>query len=148
MNNRLIKMIIDHICIAVKKLDEAISYWDRVFGYKQMTEVAENSLQKVKVVFLYKKDSLTIKLIEPFADNDAMMNFVKGGGGFHHVCFKCDNLDEQVREFTKEGLLTLSQPQPGEAFNGHNIAFMLAKYGLRIELIDTEEKAGLLPGLT
>ena len=34
-------------------------------------------------------------------------------------------------------------PQPGEAFNNHDIAFLLARYGLNIELIDTEEKAGI-----
>jgi methylmalonyl-CoA/ethylmalonyl-CoA epimerase len=47
-------------------------------------------------------------------------------------------------ELKGKGLLTLVPPQPGEAFNNHNIAFLLAKYGLNIELIDTEEKAGLL----
>ena len=41
-------------------------------------------------------------------------------------------------------MITLVQPQPGEAFNNHNIAFLLARYGLNIELIDTDEKAGLL----
>ena len=41
-------MKIDHICFAVKDLKEGISYWNEVFGYIQMTEVIENSLQKVK----------------------------------------------------------------------------------------------------
>lgn len=137
-------MKIDHICIAVKSLDEAIGYWNRVFGYRQMTEIVVNSLQKVKVTFLSRKDSLTIKLIEPLESNSSLMNFVTGGGGFHHICFKCDNVDKQMKEFASEGLLTLAPPQPGEAFNGHNIAFLLAKYGLRIELIDTDDKAGIL----
>jgi hypothetical protein len=38
----------------------------------------------------------------------------------------------------------LVPPQPGEAFNNHEIAFLLARYGLNIELIDTEERYGLL----
>ncbi len=40
-------MIIDHICFAVKNLDEGIAYWERVFGYRQMTSTVVNSLQKV-----------------------------------------------------------------------------------------------------
>ena len=51
-------MIIDHICFAVKNLHEGITYWEIVFGYKQMTNIVNNSLQKVKVVFLRKEESI------------------------------------------------------------------------------------------
>jgi len=137
-------MKVDHICFAVKDLAEGISYWESVFGYRQMTEVVGNTLQKVKVVFLSKEDSILVKLIEPAEDNQSLINFVSRGGGFHHLCFKCDDLEEQIEDLTGKGLLTLVSPQPGEAFNNHNIAFLLARYGLNIELIDTNEKAGLL----
>jgi methylmalonyl-CoA/ethylmalonyl-CoA epimerase len=137
-------MKIDHICFAVKNLDDGIAYWLKVFGYKQMTEIVENSLQKVKVVFLHKDDSITIKLIEPVENNQSLLNFVNRGGGFHHLCFKCSDINVKMNELKNDGLLTLVPPQPGEAFNNHNIAFLLAKYGLNIELIDTDEKAGML----
>jgi methylmalonyl-CoA/ethylmalonyl-CoA epimerase len=137
-------MTIDHICFAVKNLEEGISYWERVFGYRRKTAMVINSLQKVKVTFMSKEDSLTVKLIEPLEDNHSLVNFVSRGGGFHHVCFKCDNIDEGVEELKEKGLITLVPPQPGEAFNNHKIAFLLARYGLNLELIDTDEKAGLL----
>jgi methylmalonyl-CoA/ethylmalonyl-CoA epimerase len=137
-------MKIDHICFAVKNLPEGIAYWERVFGYRQMTEIVENSLQKVKVVFLKKDESQTIKLIEPVEGNQSLLNFVNRGGGFHHLCFKCSDIDEKIVELNNQGLLTLVPPQPGEAFNNNKIAFLLAKYGLNIELIDTDEKAGIL----
>jgi catechol 2,3-dioxygenase-like lactoylglutathione lyase family enzyme len=86
-------MKIDHICFAVKNIQDGIAYWERVFGYKQMTKVVENSLQKVKVTFLSKDDSLTIKLIEPVEGNLSLINFVNRGGGFHHVCFKCSDIN-------------------------------------------------------
>ncbi len=120
---------------------EGIAYWERVFGYKQMTGIVINSLQKVKVVFLKKKNSLTIKLIEPLEDNNSLINFVTRGGGFHHICFRCDNIDDGMKDLKNKGLITLVPPQPGEAFNNKNIAFLLAKYGINIELIDTDEKA-------
>jgi methylmalonyl-CoA/ethylmalonyl-CoA epimerase len=137
-------MKIDHICFAVKNLKDGIEYWDRVFGYTQMTKIVENSLQKVKVAFLCKEDSVTIKLIEPLESNQSLCNFVNRGGGFHHLCFKCSDMDKKIDELTGKGLIKLVSPQPGEAFNNHNIAFLLAKYGLNIELIDTDEKAGML----
>jgi methylmalonyl-CoA/ethylmalonyl-CoA epimerase len=134
-------MIIDHICFAVKDLQEGITYWEKVFGYHQMTAIVINSLQKVKVTFLNKEKSLTVKLIEPLDDNQSLLNFVMRGGGFHHICFKCDNMEAGLADLKAKGLITLVPPQPGEAFNNNKIAFFLAKYGLNIELIDTDEKA-------
>lgn len=109
-----------------------------------MTDIIENTLQKVKVTFLCREGSINVKLIEPVEGNQSLYNFVNRGGGFHHLCFRCDNIDEQIQRLSAEGLLTLVPPQPGEAFNNHQIAFLLARYGLNIELIDTDEKAGVL----
>jgi methylmalonyl-CoA/ethylmalonyl-CoA epimerase len=137
-------MKIDHICFAVKNIEEGIEYWEKVFDYRQMTRIVINSLQKVKVTFLQKKDSILIKLIEPLDDNQSLVNFVNRGGGFHHTCFMCDSIDDQLADLKKKGLITLVPPQPGEAFNNHNIAFLLGRYGMNIELIDTDEKSDLL----
>ena len=137
-------MKIDHICFAVKNLQDGIDYWERVFGYKQMTKIVENLRQKVKVTLLKKDDSITIKLIEPVESNQSLLNFVNKGGGFHHVCFKCSDIEGKIDELKNKGLILLVPPQEGEAFNNNKIAFLLARYGLNIELIDTDEKAGML----
>ena len=134
----------DHICFAVKNLGEGIAYWENVFGYRQMTEMVQNSLQKVKVVFLCKEESVLVKLIEPEENNQSLINFVNRGGGFHHLCFRVEDMGEQLSDLKEKGLLMLVSPQPGEAFNNHDIAFLLARYGINIELIDTDEKAALL----
>ena len=137
-------MKIDHICFAVKDIAEGITYWEDTFGYRQMTEVVINSLQKVKVAFLSKEDSVLVKLIEPLEDNVSLVNFVNRGGGFHHLCFRTEDMEGQLKDLKAKGLLTLVPPQPGEAFNNHDIAFLLARYGLNIELIDTDEKARII----
>jgi len=41
-----------------------------------------------------------------------------------------------------KGALFVAPPQPGEAFNNHDVAFFLAKSNLNVELIDTTEKVG------
>ena len=137
-------MVIDHICFAVKDIAEGISYWEKVFGYRQMTGIVVNSLQKVRVVFLEKEGSLVIKLIEPLKDNRTLLNFVTRGGGFHHLCFRCGDMEASLKDMKDKGLLTLVPPQPGEAFNNHDIAFLWAKYGINVELIDTDEKAEII----
>ena len=134
-------MVIDHICFAVRDLESAIPQWTRAFDYKQLTEIVTNTRQQVKVVFLSKEESVTIKLIEPLEENESVMNFVKRGGGFHHLCFRCANMDQQIGELNEKGLITLVAPQPGEAFENEKIAFMLTRFGVNIELIDTDKKA-------
>ncbi len=136
-------MVIDHICFAVKNLEEGISYWQNTFGYNQMTEIITNTRQKVKVVFLTKADSILIKLIEPVDGNGSLTNFVNRGGGFHHLCFRCADLNDEIDRLSSRGMIKLVAPQPGEAFNNHNIAFLLGRYNMNVELIDTGEKAGL-----
>jgi methylmalonyl-CoA/ethylmalonyl-CoA epimerase len=44
-------------------------------------------------------------------------------------------------ELQDKGLISLVPPQPGEAFENERIAFMLTRFGINVELIDTEKKA-------
>jgi methylmalonyl-CoA/ethylmalonyl-CoA epimerase len=134
-------MIIDHICFAVKDIETAITQWTGAFEYEQMTEIVTNTRQQVKVVFLNREQSVTIKLIEPLPENESVMNFVKKGGGFHHLCFKCEDMEQQIKELNDRGLITLVAPQPGEAFENEKIAFLLTRFGVNVELIDTDKKA-------
>ncbi len=134
-------MIIDHIGIVVESIKTGIAHWEKIFGYRQMTEIVNNYRQKVNVTFLKKEGSLTIKLIEPAGETSPIYRFAKQGGGLHHICFKCGNLDSEIKRLKEMGLHILASPQPGEAFDNENIAFIYAKQGLNIELIDTDKKA-------
>jgi methylmalonyl-CoA/ethylmalonyl-CoA epimerase len=104
--------VIDHIGVVVQRLEDGIAQWMDLFGYSQLTEPVINTRQKVRVVFMTKMDSCLIKLVEP--------------------------VDERFKDM---GLRVLSEPQPGEAFDDQQIAFVYAQQGLNIELIDTEKKA-------
>jgi methylmalonyl-CoA/ethylmalonyl-CoA epimerase len=134
-------MHIDHIGIVVKSLEQGIALWESIFGYKQMTHPVTNTRQKVKVVFLEKEHSLQIKLIEPLDESSPVYRVAKRGGGLHHLCFKCECIDDDIKYLKEKGLRVLSEPQPGEAFDNEKIAFLFANQGLNIELIDTRKRA-------
>lgn len=135
-------MIIDHIGIVVPNLEEGIKQWTNLFGYTQKSETVLNSIQKLHVVFLAKADSLTVKLISPASDDSPIKGFALRGGGLHHLCFICDKLEVHVPILQEKGARLIVPPQPGEAFNNHNIAFLLTPNNLNVELIDTTEKIG------
>lgn len=134
-------MVIDHIGIVVKSLEQGIQYWEKVFGYKKMTESVINTRQKVKVVFLTKEDSMLIKLIEPTDETSPVYKFAMKGGGLHHLAFRCKEINEEIIRLKNLGLRVITNPQPGEAFENNQIAFLLGNQALNIELIDTTEKA-------
>jgi hypothetical protein len=43
-----------------------------------------------------KEGSITVKLIEPVEGNLSLMNFVTRTGGFHHLCFRCDDVNDKI----------------------------------------------------
>lgn len=135
-------MIIDHVGIVVKSIEKGLKLWTSIFGYQQTTEIITNTRQKVKVVFLNKENSVEIKLIEPTESTSPVYTLAQRGGGLHHLCFKCDDVETELDNLRGQGLRILTQPQPGEAFQNEKIAFIFAGQGLNIELIDTEKRAG------
>ena len=135
-------MIIDHIGIVVRSLEEGIRQWESLFGYRQNSKIVTNTRQKVNVVFLAKPDSLTVKLIEPLDDTSPIAMSARKGGGLHHICFRGEDLNASVADLKDQGARLVAPPQPGEAFNNHDIAFLLVPGNLNVELIDTSQKYG------
>jgi len=135
-------MIIDHIGIVVRSLEEGIQQWEELFGYRKNSAIVVNTRQKVKVVFLAKKGSLPVKLVEPSEPASPAFLFARRGGGLHHLCFKCGNLKSEIPLLEQKGAKFIVPPEPGEAFNNKDIAFFLVNNCLNIELIDTDEKTG------
>jgi len=134
-------MIIDHVGIVVKSLEKGIEDWQTIFGYQQMTEMVVNTRQKVKVVFMSKNNSLPVKLLEPTDESSPVFALARKGGGLHHLCFNCDDMGTELIRLKEQNLRILADPQPGEAFENENIAFLYAKQGLNVELIDTDKRA-------
>ncbi len=139
-------MILDHIGIVVPSLEDAIDQWQRLFGYEKASAIVLNSRQKVRVVFLSRPDSLTVKLVEPAGPDSPVFAAARKGGGLHHLCFRCAALEAEIPRLEQQGARLIVPPQPGEAFNGHLIAFLLLGHQLNFELIDTSEKAGWVSG--
>ena len=131
-------MNLDHICIAVRNIDRARDRICSLLDYEPRTRKITNTRQKVVVQFLRKSDSIDIKLIEPSGPDSPLIDFLKKGGGLHHLCFKADNGQLAIKKLADGGARLISEPQPGEAFDDHLIAFMYLGFGLNIEVIDTD----------
>lgn len=136
---------LDHVCLAVRKIAPARAVLERTLGYTARTEPVLNTRQQVVVQFMQKAGSLDIKLIEPAGLDSPLVDFIKrSGGGLHHLAFKTETVADGVADLASKGAKTVTAPQPGEAFDEHQIAFTFLGAGLNVELIDTDARRNVI----
>lgn len=133
-------MKLDHVCIAVRSIDDAADRLCELLGYTKKTTKVTNTRHRVNVQFLGKTDSLDIKLIEPADSESNLWEFIKKGGGLHHLGFKAPDVRQACAELAEKKVRVLSAPAPGEAFEDNLIAFCYLGFGLNAEFIDTDER--------
>jgi methylmalonyl-CoA/ethylmalonyl-CoA epimerase len=138
---------LDHVCLAVRRIDAAAKILERTLGYKPRTNPVENTRQQVIVQFLSKPGSLDIKLIQPSCLESPLTDFIKrSGGGLHHIAFKTPSVQKAVEEVEQRGAKIVAAPAPGEAFDDSLIAFAFLGAGLNVEFIETDARRNLISG--
>ncbi|HDP94476.1 MAG TPA: methylmalonyl-CoA epimerase [Candidatus Aminicenantes bacterium] len=130
---------IDHIAIAVKDLESAVSHYRDVLGLTFLgTEEVPD--QRVKVA-MFSVDGVHIELLEPLNPESPISQFLeKKGGGIHHIAFGVDDAAAQIKEMEQKGVRMLnSEPRPGA--HGSRIAFAHPK-SLGGVLVEFCQKSG------
>lgn len=104
---------IDHLGIAVKRLDEQIPIYRDQLGM-HFEGIEEVPTQKVRVAFFQVGDS-RIELLEPTApDSPIARHIEKRGEGMHHVAYAVDDIWAAMADARGRGLQLLSEePRPG-----------------------------------
>ena len=130
---------IDHIAIAVPVLDEAVPLWRDRFGFDlDGYETVES--QKVRVAIL-SKGPHRIELMEPTEPDSPIGRFLeKRGPGIHHICFRSDNLDEDIVRLKEKGYQFLSE-EPSLGAHNTRVIFIHPKScdGVLIEINEYPE---------
>jgi len=125
---------IDHLGIAVRSLDEVVSYYENALGLKceRREEVAS---QKVKTAF-FSVGATHIELLEPTDPESPIAKFLeKNGEGIHHVAFGTDDIQTQLQQASGAGC-RLINAQPFEGAGEKLVAFLHPKstHGVLTEL--------------
>lgn len=133
---------IEHLGIAVNKLEEVIPFYEKLLGTKcySIEEVAD---QKVKTAF-FKIGQTKIELLEPTSPESPIAKFIEkngGRGGVHHVAFAVEGLQSQLDEAAAMGIQLIDK-QPRKGAEGLNIAFLHPKstFGVLTELCENPNK--------
>ncbi|MCD6659688.1 MAG: methylmalonyl-CoA epimerase [Lentimicrobium sp.] len=131
---------IEHIGIAVKNLEESISYYENVLGLTCYA-IEEVKDQKVKTAF-FMVGQTKIELLESTDPEGPIGKFIdKKGEGIHHLAFAVENLPEMLSQAESKGVQLIDK-QPRRGAEGLDIAFLHPKstFGVLTEFCTHPEK--------
>ncbi|HVQ55352.1 MAG TPA: methylmalonyl-CoA epimerase [Pyrinomonadaceae bacterium] len=130
-------MKINHLGIATKGIDEALTFWRDAIGLENVhTEVVED--QKVRVAMLPIGES-RIELLEPTNDDSPISKFLeKRGGGLHHIAVEVDDINAALARLKEKGMRLIDE-SPRIGAEGCLVAFVhpSSANGVLLELVQT-----------
>jgi methylmalonyl-CoA/ethylmalonyl-CoA epimerase len=127
---------IEHIGIAVKSLDEAIPYYEKLLG-SPCYAIEEVKDQKVKTAF-FKVGETKIELLESTDPEGPVGKFIeKKGEGIHHIAFAVNGIENALNQVKDHGIRLIDE-QPRKGAEGMTIAFLHPKstFGVLTELCE------------
>ncbi|MFA7288968.1 MAG: methylmalonyl-CoA epimerase [Melioribacteraceae bacterium] len=130
---------IEHIGIAVKDIDAAIRYYQRVLGL-ECYNIEEVIDQKVRTAFFMVGET-KIELLESLEDDGPIGKFIeKKGEGVHHIAFAVDSVADSLKEADEKGIQLIDKA-PRKGAEKMNIAFLHPKstFGVLTEFCEEGE---------
>jgi len=127
-----------HIGIVVENIQKSLGELTKYLDFESTTMPSLVGSQKVNICFL-KTNNVFLELIEPAEENSPISNFIKKGGGFHHLCFEVDDIHLELEKMKKDGVRIIVDVVKG--FEERLTAFvMLDMKNTNCNLIELAEK--------
>ncbi len=126
---------LDHVAIAVRDLDAAVSWYQEAFG-ATVTHRERVERDGVEEALLGVADSY-VQLLTPIREDSPVAKFLDTKGeGLHHVGYRVANCGVALRTAVAAGARAIdAEPRPGS--RGTTVAFLHPKtgFGTLIELV-------------
>lgn len=129
---------VNHLCIAVRDIDETMRFYRDVFGVG-VSEVVDIEDQAVRAT-LVRVGGSQLEFIQPTDPNGGVAKFIRRRGeAIHHVCFEVEDLAGTLRRLDERGVAVIDRA-PREGLSG-SIGFIHPKAtnGVLIELVDQDD---------
>lgn len=129
---------IEHIGIAVKSLEQAIPFYEKVLGL-ECYSIEEVKDQKVKTAF-FKIGQTKIELLESTDPEGPIGKFIeKKGEGIHHIAYAVEEVNQALIDVEQAGVQLIDKSGRKGA-EGLNIGFLHPKstLGVLTELCDNK----------
>lgn len=127
---------VNHIGIAVKDMDQAREFWNKIFGVETPPPINERDMQ----ICMMKLGDVLVELIAPIGNEGVMTKFLdKRGEGIHHICYEVENIYSAVEELVAKGIEFVNK-EPREGAEG-KIVFLHPKatQGVLTEIVQVRK---------
>ena len=128
------KVELDHIGIAVSKLDESLKFFRDALGL-EISECEEVPSQRVRAQFV-PVGAATLELLEATAEDSAIARFVeRKGQGLHHITLRVEDLSMVLNQLRDRGVQLIDEV-PRSGAEGARVAFIhpSSAHGVLVEL--------------
>jgi methylmalonyl-CoA/ethylmalonyl-CoA epimerase len=134
--------VLHHLGFVVKSISGVAEEFAASISASWDGEITHDPIQRVRVSFFDPVDARNpvFELVEPASETSPVSNFLKKGGGLHHVCYEIDDLESGLQEARRAGLVTVATPAPAVAFGGRRIAWICSKRRLLVELLERNKR--------
>ena len=129
---------IDHVGIVVRNLDEALSTYCSILGFRLLERLHVPD-HGVEIAFLDAGIN-TIELLSPTDEESGTARFLaRRGEGSHHVCFAVPDIARALQELRAQGVRLIDET-PRQGVHGL-VAFVhpQAAHGVMIELLQKDQ---------
>jgi methylmalonyl-CoA/ethylmalonyl-CoA epimerase len=130
-----------HVGFVVRSIESEIAGFTSSILASWNTKIFHDPLQKVRVTFLQTPDptDALIELVEPAADDSPVEQFLRRGGGLHHLCYEIPNLDAHLRKMQAGWTVIVKPPLPAVAFENRRIAWVVTRQKLLLEFLEKKK---------
>ena len=128
-------MKIHHIGYLVKTIVKGAAKFEKM-GDSGQGGVTNDTYRKVDLHCL-EKDGYVVELVSPNASDSVVSGQIKTyKNAPYHLCYVCENLDEEISKLTGEGYVQIDRPTPAAAIGGKRVSFLMNRFIGMIELLE------------
>lgn len=132
-------MELHHYGFATSNIADCLEAY-KALGYEATTNIIEDKIQNVRLLFLKRPGEALIELVEPIDERSPVSAILKKSGPtLYHICYEVEDIAQSISELRAKKYLVVVKPVPAIAFNNRLISFLYHKHTGLIELLEKEK---------
>ena len=133
-------MRFDHIGIVVADIQSSIKTYSDSYKFKPLTKIIHEPAHDVDLIFFDFGHGYMpmLELIMPTTEKSKVYNFLKKGGGLHHLAYEVENIENAINYFKSKKSIILGDVVPGAGHNNTNTVWLYTNQKELIELVEAQ----------
>ena len=127
-----------HIGVATRNIEKELSIFESL-GYKKISDVFEDPVQRIKGLFIEAKNQPCLELLEGLSDDNPIKSHLLKGNKFYHIAYETNDIEKDLEKFISEKKAKVIVPIT-KATYFEKICFMMFPNMMIVELVQPKEK--------